>query len=171
LPDDWFSYRELAFQDPDCIIFIASHIAIFEDGRWPQPPNGRRMTDGPISLTPLPKDPPLSRHKTPYARNKEAPFVKPEGIAAEFRRRLELVRGSDRADGDRVLFEEHVMGGTEIHRLARIKACPEWLVDYRIRRVLRFLTGKGLKYLNGRPATYAEWIAKRVKERGHVASE
>lgn len=160
----WFSYRELQFADPDCIIFIAQHITTFEDGHWPQPPLGRRMTDGPINLQPLPKDPPLNRHRQPM-RGQEAAFVKPESIAAEFRRRLELVRGSRRADGDRVLFEEHVMVGTSVDRLARIRACGAWLIDYRVKRVLKFLTGKGLKYIDGRPATYAEFISKRAKQR------
>ncbi len=164
MPDDWRSYRELSFADKACILFIAAHIETFEAGRWPQPPVGRRMSDGPINLNPLQKEAPLSRHRTPYARNKEAPFCKPEGIAAEFRRRLELVRGSNRADGDRVLFEEHFMRGTEVDRLARIKACDAWLVDYRVKRVLRFLTGKGLKYIDGHAATYAEWVGKRTIE-------
>ena len=164
MPDDWRSYREVSFADKDCILFIAAHIETFEVGRWPQPPVGRRMSDGPINLNPLPKEAPqLNRHKQPM-RGQEAAFVKPESIAAEFRRRLELVTGSHRADGDRVLFEEHCMKGMETDRLARIKACDAWLVDYRVKRVLRFLTGKGLHYIDGHPATYAEWIGKRSRE-------
>jgi hypothetical protein len=161
---EWFSYREVAFADKDCIIWIAQNIQTLEDGRWPEPPLGRRMSDGPINLKPIPKDPPLGRHRTPYNRRKEAPFTKPEEVAAEFRRRWDLVTGSNRAGGDKILFEEHVMVGTSVDRLARIRACGAWLVDYRIKRVLKFLTGKGLKYIDGRPATYAEWMDKRGKE-------
>ena len=35
MPDNWFSYREIAFQDRDCIIFIAENIETLEAGRWP----------------------------------------------------------------------------------------------------------------------------------------
>jgi len=164
MSDLWSSYREIAFQDPDCILFIAANIETFEAGRWPQPPIGRRMTDGPISLKPPPKDPPLSRHKQPM-RGQEAAFVKPESIAAEFRRRLELVTGNTRADHDRILFEEHCMNGMDLHRIARLKGCYYWQADYRIKRVLKFLKGKGLHYIDGHPATYAEWVAKRANER------
>ena len=157
--DDWFSFREIAFQDRDCIIWLASHIETLEAGEWPQPPIGRRMTDGPISLTPMPKDPPLTRHRQPM-RGQEARFVKPESIAAEFRRRLELVTGSERADADRVLFEEHCMSGVETYRLARVTRRPEWWVNHRIFKVLRFMAGKGLKYMNGQPMTYAQWLGQ-----------
>ena len=159
MPDNWFSYRELNFADRECIIFIAENIEVFEAGRWPEPPAGRRMTDGPINLKPEGKTKPKNRHYEPV-HGPEAPFCKPEGIAAEFRRRLELVTGSRTAEHDRILFEEHFIHGMETYRIARIKACRVWEADYRIRRVLRFLTGKGLKYRDGRPANYAEWVAK-----------
>jgi len=167
MPDLWFSYREVAFSDPECIAWIAGNINILEDGRWPQPPAGRRMTDGPINLQPTEKSKPKNRHYEPV-RGKEAPFTKPEGIAAEFRRRWELVTGNDRAEKDRVLFEEHCMEGLAVDRLARIRACPYWVVDYRIKRVLKFLSGRGLHYIDGHPATYAEWMGKRGKS-GHNA--
>jgi hypothetical protein len=169
MPDNWFSYREIAFQDKDCIIFIAENIETLEAGRWPEPPPGRRMSDGPINLLPTDKTKPKNKHYEPM-RGREASFCRPESIAAEFRRRFELVTGSRTADHDRILFEEHFINGVETWRIARIKASPVWLCDYRIKRVLRFLTGKGLKYRDGRPANYAEWVAKRAKERtsGHI---
>ena len=164
MPDNWFSYRELSFANRDCIAWIAENIHVFEDGHWPEPPIGRRMSDGPINLQSEPKSKPKNRHYEPM-HGQEAAFCKPEGVAAEFRRRLEMVTGSRTADHDRILFEEHFIHGMETYRIARIKACKVWEADYRIRRVLRFLTGKGLKYIDGRPATYAEWVAKRAKDR------
>ena len=163
MTDDWFSFREIAFQDRDCILWIAENIATLEEGRWPQPPIGRRMTDGPVNLLPEPKVKAKNRYYEPI-RGREATFCKPEAIAAEFRRRLELVAGNPRADSDRILFEEHVLNGVETYRLARIKACPVWQCDYRIKRELKFLTGKGLHYIDGHVANSAEWMAKRGRE-------
>jgi hypothetical protein len=160
MPDNWFSYREIAFQDKDCIIFIAENIETLESGHWPEPPAGRRMTDGPVSLLPIPKGPPTINHSSSTGGNPSPANLKYLEIAAEFRRRLELVTGSNTADHDRILFEEHCMNGVELYRIARIKASPVWLCDYRIKRVLKFLTGKGLKYRDGHPANYAEWVAK-----------
>ena len=122
------------------------------------------MTDGPINLKPEGKTKPKNRYYE-VMRGREATFCKPEGIAADFRRRWDLVTGSDTAEKDKVLFEEHYMNGMDIWRIARIKACPIWHAEHRIRRVLRFLAGRGLKYIDGRPATYAEWVAKRARGR------
>ncbi len=170
MPETWFSFREIAFGDPDCIIWIAEHIGTLEDGRWPPPPPGHRVSDGPI-LPPEPKTKPKNKHYEPM-RGREASFCRPEAIAAEFRRRMELVIGNRTADHDRILFEEHFINDMDLYRIARIKACKVWECDYRIRRVLKFMTGKGLKYIDGRPATYAEWVSKRAKEKhGRAISE
>ena len=119
------------------------------------------MSDGPI-VPPEPKTKPKNRHYEPM-RGREATFVKPETIAAEFRRRMELVTGSRTAEHDRILFEEHCCNGIEVDRLARIKGMPSWDVDRRISRVLKFITGKGLKHVDGHPATYAEFMWKGRK--------
>ena len=163
MEDEWLSYRQIVFADSACIVWVAQHIHTLEDGHWPPPPPGHRMSDGPI-LPPEPKTRPKNRHYEPM-RGQEASYCKPEAIAAEFRRRLELVTGSRTAEHDRILFEEHFINGVEMYRIARIKACKVWECDYRIRRVLKFMTGKGLKYIDGRPATYAEWVAKRARGR------
>lgn len=168
--DEWLSYRQIVFADSACIVWIAQHIHTLEDGRWPPPPPGHRVSDGPI-LPPEPKTKPKNKHYEPM-RGREASFCRPEAIAAEFRRRFELVTGNRTAEHDRILFEEHFINDIDTWRLARIKGMPPWDVDRRINRVLKFLTGKGLHYIDGHVANYTEWMHKRAKEKhGRAISE
>jgi hypothetical protein len=167
--DYWYSYRETAFGSQDCILWIAHNITTLEAGRWPPPPPGRRMTDGPI-LPAEQKHRPKNRNYQPI-KGQEASFCKPEAIAAELRRRLDLVTGSARADLDRALFEEHCIEGVPLWRLARTRQEPEWLCGQRVTRVLRFVTGKApLRRMDGQLVTYSEALAKGKKYRKRAYS-